>query len=351
MTLRSKVSHFGSRLDREVGNANRRWSNREGLIFVAEMRTKSRGTEIVHRGFGEASPLPGYSPDTIEECEACLNDIELFDASKLTLTTIEALVLSMPAVPAARFAVETALCDLLAQRLQQSVGGLFGQYATSARRCALLDPERPMRSAEAILARGITCAKLKVGTHWTEELVAIKRLRAEFPELVLRIDANASWTLPAAKKRLALLEGLGLEFVEQPVAPGVMYSLIESPVPIAADESLHSAAGREALEPLMREGGLHAIVLKPTVLGGFAACLKLQQWARMHKTVAIASHCYEGPVGTAAVAELALAMDSTMASGVDEHEVLASVSNVAVPQLAGRFIQLHHGGLGVVVDV
>jgi o-succinylbenzoate synthase len=349
--LHSKIGRFGGALDHHVGNAKQRWSQREGLIFVAEMRSKGRGGEVVHRGYGEASPLPGYSPDTIEQCESCLQDVELFEAPHLSLNSIEALISAMPPLPAARFAVETALLDLLAQRLQQSVAGLFGHYATSARRCALLDPERPMRSAEATLKRGLTCAKLKVGGEWSEELVTIKRLRAEFPKLSLRLDANGSWTLPAAKKRLSLLEGLGIEFVEQPVAPGVMYRLVGSPVPIAADESLHTVEGRAALEPLMRDGGLRAIVLKPTVIGGFAACLKLQQWARTHKTVAIASHTFEGPIGTAAVAELALAMDSPMASGVDEHEVLTSIGDVVVPQLGERYLQLHHGGLGVAIDV
>ncbi len=352
MTLHSNVVRFGARLDREVGNAKQRWSEREGLIFVAEMRNKGHQGMLVHRGFGEASPLPGYSTDSIEQCEACLRDMQLFDASKLTLRAIEALVSSMPPLPAARFAVETALLDLLAQRLGQSVGSLFGQYATSAQRSALLDPERPMLSAEATLSRGLKCAKLKIGGgEWSDELSMIKRLRIEFPSLRLRLDVNAAWTLPEAKIRLSLLEGLGIEFVEQPVAPGVMYRLIGSPVPIAADESLHTAMGREALEPLMREGGLRAIVLKPTVLGGFGACLKLQQWARQNKTSAIASHCFEGPVGTAAVAELALAMDSSMASGVDQHEILASLGDVPVPQLGERYLQLHHGGLGVIPNI
>ncbi len=352
--LRCRVERFECKLEDDIGNTRRRWSSREGLIFIVEgpehKRDKKESKEC-SRGFGEASPLPGYSPDSIEECEACLRDIQLIDADPLSLESIETLISSMAPLPAARFAVETALLDLLAQEQCRSVGSLFGQYASSARRCALLDAEDPQTSAAAILERGLRCAKLKVGGDWPEELAVIRRLRADFPGLELRLDANAAWSLPEAKKRLALLEGLGIAFVEQPVAPGIMYGLAGSKVPIAADESLHSEAGREALEPLMGDPALRVLVLKPTVLGGFLECLRLQQWAHKNKATAIASHCFEGPVGTAAVAELALAMDSSMAAGVDEHPVLTNMSHVRVPQLGARFLQPNQFGLGVDLEL
>ncbi len=350
MTLSSRVSRFRAEIDTRVSNSKREWTEREGLIFVAELRGTTRRGASLERGFGEASPLPGYSAESIEQCEACLRDVQLFDSSELSLSSIERLIESMPTLPAARFAVETALLDLLAQKRGQPVASLFGKYATRARKCALLDRNAPLRSATQAVARGITCMKLKVGGEWAEEFATIRSLRKGFPDVALRLDVNAAWTLPEAKMRLSLLEGLGIQFVEQPVAPGVMARLVDSPVPIAADESLHSEAGRSALEPLLTAGGLRAVVLKPTVLGGFFACLKLEQWARRHKVIAIASHCFEGPVGTAAVAELALALDAPIAAGVDEHAMLATMSPVSVPQLQSKHVQLHHGGLGVVLE-
>ncbi|MCP4445925.1 MAG: O-succinylbenzoate synthase [Myxococcales bacterium] len=353
--LRSRVTRFGSVLDENIGNAKTRWSDREGLVFVVELhqdkRSKGGQQADMLRGFGEASPLPGYSPDTIEECEQCLESITLPDEKHLSMQSIDTLVSSMPELPAARFAVETALADLLAQLLQQGVAGLFGHYATSARRCALLDTNAPITSAAAILKRGLRCAKLKVGGEWAEELTVIKQLRSEFPSLALRLDVNAAWTPPEAKRRLALLQGLGIEFVEQPVAPGVMHSLAGSKVPLAADESLHSQAGRDALEPLLGDAALRVLVLKPTVLGGISACLKLQQWAHRHRASAIASHCFEGPVGTAAVAELALTMDSSLAAGVDKHPVLANLGDVSVPQFGERYLLINHIGLGVELEI
>jgi len=354
MMLSSHVSRFRCELPDDVGNAKTRWSVREGLNFVVEETLHRRhpaGTSDSRRGLGEASPLPNYSPDNIDDCERCLRDIQLFDASKLSIASIAALVSEMPALPAARFAVETALLDLFAQRKNASVSALFGQYASSATRCSLLDIEAPIESARSTLDRGIRCAKLKIGGEWAEEYDTIRKIRIDFPSLALRLDVNAAWTLPEAKIRLALLQGLGIDFVEQPVAPGVMYRLGSSPVPLAADESIHSTAAREALVPLMKTSALRCIVLKPTVLGGIMECLRLQHWARGYKVKAIASHCFEGPVGTAAVAELALALDSSMPAGIDTHSALAPLSTTPIPQFRNRFIRPNLCGLGVEIDV
>ncbi len=341
--MKSRVSRYASVLGNPIQNANHAWSHRNGLIFMVQ----HDGV----RGFGEASPLPGYSPDTIEDCEQCLSGIELFDGDELSLSRIETFISAMPAVPAARFAVETALLDLLAQREDRGIAGLFDQSANQALRCTLLDSNSPVASAEACIARGVQCAKLKVGRDWTSELVAIRTLRSRFSDLQLRLDANTAWTVPIAKKNIADLEDLDIQFVEQPVEPEFMHKLTSSPVPLAADESLHTQAGRDALRPMLGTPALGALVLKPTVLGGFFACLQLQKLGKQNSTESIASHCFEGPVGTAAVAELAIVLDSSLAAGVDEHSALAAMSTKTVPQFHGRGIVPHNHGLGVEIDL
>ncbi len=341
--MKSSVTRYSSVLDRPIQNANRAWSHRNGLIFM-----------IQHgglRGFGEASPLPGYSPDTIGDCEQCLSGIQLFDGNELSLTRIDAFTQAMPALPAARFAVETALLDLLAQREDRGIAGLFDQSANQALRCALLDSGSPVASAEACIARGVKCAKLKVGRDWTRELATIHELRSRFSDLQLRLDANGAWTVPIAKENLEALEDLDIQFVEQPVEPKFMHKLTSSPVPLAADESLHTKAGQKALRPLLGTPALGVFVLKPTVLGGVFACLRLQKLGIENTTESIASHCFEGPVGTAAVAELAIVLDSSLAAGVDEHAALAALSTKTVPQFHGHGITPHNHGLGVEIDL
>ncbi len=257
---------------------------------------------------------------------------------------------SVPAsIPSARFALESALLDILSRKESTSVSGLFGTAAPRARCCGLLPAsESPLTSAHDLLARGISTAKLKVGRAWPQELLWIRELRTELPELALRIDVNGAWTVAQARSRLDMLAELGLQFVEQPVHPQEMGELRDSPTPIAADESLRTPYNHALLQPLVESSALVAIVLKPTILGGILASLKHREWAKERGITAIASHCFEGPVAAAAISEFALVLGGDLAHGIDSHSALSAFPEVAIPQLSGHGIAENRPGLGVV---
>jgi L-alanine-DL-glutamate epimerase-like enolase superfamily enzyme len=79
-------------------------------------------------------------------------------------------------------------------------------------------------------------------------------------------------------------------------------------------------------------------VLKPTLLGGFSASLALAELARAAGVAAVASHGLEGPIGTAACAELALALGDAHPAGLASHAALAGWS-LTVPQLAADHVR------------
>ena len=340
--LRHSLTEFSATLSRPIANANHAWATRRGLLLRVQ---RGDGTE----GLGEASPLPDYSPDTLADCQRYLRtDLRLFPADELGLLRIQEFVDHMPEeLPAARFAVESALLDLLAQERGESVSELLGAKNESASRCGLIHAQDALRSVSALRSRGIRYGKLKVGRNWTAELAAIRALREQFPSFRLRLDANGAWSLPEALQKLQTLRNQNIEFVEQPVPPAKMHNLVGSPVPLAADESMHSRLGREALATLLRDTALVAVVLKPTVLGGLLACMKIKKWAQQNGVESVASHCFEGAVGTAAVAELAVATKGTFAAGVDRHAALAVLPQAVIPQLQSDGIHRHQGGLGV----
>lgn len=334
-----QVIALGGSLRRPLRNANSVWTGRRGVLL--------RLGDGEHLGLGEACPLPNYSPDRVEDCNRFLSSLALGSAPQ-SLKDIEQVLSAIPQeLPAARFAVETALLDLLSQQLDCSLSALLTDTsAESAARCGLLRPETALSSAGSLLARGVTSAKLKVGRSWSKELAIIEELRGAYPTLKLRLDVNGSWSVPEALANMDELSGLGIEFVEQPVAPTDMALLHASPCPIAADESLRSEAGCEALQPLIEASVLVAIVLKPTVLGGTIACMKLHRWASEQGVQSIASHCFDGPIATAAVAELAVATAESFAAGVDAHDGLSAWPAAAIPQFAHTEIHPHQPGLG-----
>jgi o-succinylbenzoate synthase len=339
--LRCSLTPFAASLTRPLSNSNHIWSTRAGLLLRIQRKDGSEG-------LGEASPLPNYSPDSLSDCERCLADLHLFPEDELCLLRIQEFVDHMPAqLPAARFAVETALLDLLSQERGESVSQLLGGESESASRSALIDSNNAIASVALLLERGIRAGKLKVGRNWTAELATIRTLGERFPSFRLRLDVNGAWSLPQALQNLQTLGNQRIDFVEQPVQPAKMHNLVGSPVPIAADESMHSKLGRDALGELVGDSALVAVVLKPTVLGGALACMRHVRWAKEHGVASVASHCFEGAVGTAAVAELAIAIAGPFAAGVDRHDALDHLPEAHIPQLQHDGLHRHRRGLGV----
>ncbi len=138
--------------------------------------------------------------------------------------------------------MEVALLDLWAQRRGVSVAALVGhdaeRVACNAQPGALVDEDIEERCAAAV-ARGFRVLKLKAGAvDFTEERKVLVDLRARFPEVTWRLDANGAWTLDDARRRLDALADMGVAYVEQPCAGAEVFSLGERAVPWAADEAL-----------------------------------------------------------------------------------------------------------------
>ncbi len=297
-------------------------------------------------GWGEASPLPGFSAETARDCARAL-EAALSRTRRIDPGSGSALVSEIDAAqPAARFALETALLDLEAQRSGRSL-------------CELLSPAPVARAERAALcpvdigqelARGTRCFKVKVARRpFAIERAELAALRARLPPGArIRIDANGGWSAAEAERYLAALAPLEIELAEQPVPPAAMRSLGAIAVPLAVDESLRSGDPLAELGPLLDRGAIAAFVLKPTLLGGLRRCTALAAEARRRGIDAIASHAFEGPIALAACAELALALGEARPHGVDHHQRLGEFPPVNVPQLGGDGIARSAArGLGV----
>jgi o-succinylbenzoate synthase len=316
-------------------------------------------------GLGEAAPLPGMSPDTLADAEHAVAafarrpPFELADrqAAYAVAAAASSLATASPAAasPAARFAIETALLDALARERGISLAALLraptghaptiptsahlgadpssrndGPVSIHAGRVPLAavvdDPEAARRAFTA----GIRCFKIKLGA--VDDPGRVFAIAEAVPAARLRIDANRSWPRAEVTARLAALARLPIDYVEEPCTEA--HQLVAEPLPckIALDESLAAIAPDE-LRAALRGPALAALVLKPTLLGGPSAVLQLAELARRAGVAAIVSHGLEGPVGTAACAELALALGGDHAVGLAAHPALAGWI-VDVAQLA-----------------
>lgn len=325
-------------------------------------------------GLGEATPLPGFSPDTVDEAERVLAEVPRAlgaidlpggtSASGATprapafaaLRALAPLSARLRGLPAARFALETALLDLLGQRLGLPVAACLGgprRYAEVRVNGLLMTSlELPvmLERARALTARGVSSIKVKLRSRghdgFARDLEALRALRSEHPDIELRLDANGAWTLEDTPRRLGLLAPLNPRFVEQPVAPEQLHHLGVCDVPWAADESL---AIEGMPERLLEADGCAAFVLKPAILGLLRAH-ELGRRAQARGIEAVVTHLFDGPIALAASCELALALPrAPLACGLDAHAGLEAWPRVAIPQLCPGGLARAAGqpGLGI----
>lgn len=330
---------------------------------------RSLAVEIIdedeRRGLGEASPLPGYSPDTLDGCLAVLESFAARPRQCLDLTSplpleVERTLAAIPrAFPAARFAVETAILDVVGQRLGRPVNTLLrpdGAPVPGVPVAHLLfggSTTELVDCAKRAVVSGRRTLKLKIGGSAFEEDVArADAIRRELGDLVrFRLDANQrlATSLSLLAGRLQRLAAFSPEIVEEPAPLGVLLKLARSPVPIALDETLMTTSP-ERLAVLAARDFPSAVVLKPMALGGAYRCLEWASAARDRGVEVIVSHLFDGPIAHAAASNLALALSSSsgLAQGLDVHPAVLAWGGASPVHLDGaRIRSLSEPGLGL----
>jgi o-succinylbenzoate synthase len=186
---------------------------------------------------------------------------------------------------------------------------------------------------ERKIAQGCQVIKLKVGAlPFEEELALLAALRRRWPagDVELRLDANGAWQPEEALERLQRLAGLDIAFLEQPIPrgrPQEMAALCAaSPIPIALDEELIAARNPSALLETIRP---QHVVLKPSLLGGLAAC---EAWIAAAGRRGIdwwINSLLESNVGLNAIAQWTSALDDGRVHGLGTGQLFSN--NVPSP--------------------
>ncbi len=303
---------------------------RERRGFVVRVRDEAGG-----EGVGEAAPLPASGGESLAACEARLRAwaaslpgaaVPLPAPGSFgipgqhrggggDLPSALGIVPDSGATPCALHALESALLDLAAQRSGLPLARWLHPAAAAAvplnATLGATAPPAAAAAAREAAAQGYRTLKLKVGVGGAEADEA--RLRAVRHAvgagLRLRIDANGAWTREEALRLLERWAPLELEYVEQPLAPddlaGAAWLAARSPVPIAADESLRTPADVERVLEA-RAAGL--LVLKPMLLGGPLAALRMARRALAAGVPVVVTTVLEGIYGRLAALHVAAAI-------------------------------------------
>ena len=341
---RAAIVTAGGNLPVPVGSAGRTYRERRALVLRLF-------DDDGRMGQGEAAPLPGYSPDDLERVREAISaepwrTLRSIDERAPLLSQVRHITGRVdPDLPSARFAIETALLDLLGQRAGRPVHDILASGAPvgTVPLSRLVDAEAVdglLEAARAAHEAGIRTLKVKIGRKFEAELAMLRALRADLGYgMALRLDANRSFPVDEAVARLAALAGIAPELIEEPVPPDELERVHPSPVPIALDESLAGEEGPARLSRLAAAGVCKWVILKPTLLGGALACMEVARRARAAGVEPIVSHTFDGPIAMAAAAALAVALPPPRhAAGLDRHPGFVAFGDVEVRSITATHV-------------
>jgi O-succinylbenzoate synthase len=236
-------------------------------------------------GYGEctAGEEPGYSSETTGTAWHVLSD---FIIPALLGKEIEDAWAVNPMLSAvrghrmAKAAIETAVWDLDARLagipLSKQLGGVRGEIASGVSIGIQDSVESLLEKVRAEVAAGYRRIKIKIKPGW--ELEPLRRIREEFPEVPLMVDANSAFSL-ADLPLLRELDRFHLMMIEQPLAHDdiVDHAVLQKELatPICLDESIHSLEdARKAVEM----GSCRVINVKLGRVGGHSEAIRINDY-------------------------------------------------------------------------
>lgn len=294
-------------------------------------------------GVGEAAPSPFYGENQGTVMAALES---LGHALPEDPFLIEQLHERMESVvrgnPAAKAAIDIAIHDLVGKKLGVPLHSFFGLSAERAPVTSFtigIDEVDVMKK-KALEASQFPVLKVKVGTD-RDELV-LDAIRS-VTDKTLRVDANCAWTPREAVRKIGVLQRFGIEFVEQPIAPGdtngMRFVRENVSLPIIADESVKTSVD---IEPLA--GAVDGINIKLMKCGGLREALKMIHVARAVGMKVMLGCMVESSIGITAAAHISPAVDY---ADLDGNLLLAKDPFTGILVVDGKVVLPKEPGLGV----
>jgi L-alanine-DL-glutamate epimerase-like enolase superfamily enzyme len=279
-----KITHVRAKLY-PVHNAITGWKMASGGRDSHELVFVRIDTDENFFGIGVASSSTYVSGDTAAQQLQLLDHLlgpaiigaDPFDIEAIT-HEMDILVKGNERTKAA---IDLALYDLMGKKLglpaNRLLGGVVQPRIRVTRLMGMYEPADMAEKCLAVVRRGITALKLKVGTTFHEDVERVRRVReAVGTEVTITIDFNQACTTKEAVRRIKAMEPYDVAIVEQPVKAADLLGLAyvrQSIAPrVLADESVNSTA--EALKVIECRAA-DVISLKIPKMGGILKVKKI----------------------------------------------------------------------------
>jgi len=285
------------------------------VFTIARGSTEVSRTMIVEleqdgvRGYGEAGENRYYGA-SFENMSAALEAVRpRLESSSLHDPTAlwEQLRPQLAANTFAQCALDIAVHDLWGKLRGQPVWKLWGLSIDDV---PVTDYTIGIDTIEVMVAKmeefaGWPVYKIKLGTP--NDIEIVRELR-KHTDAAFRVDANCAWTAEEAIRNSIALAPLGVEFIEQPLAPddwqGMTAVRERSALPVIADESCQ----REPDVDRCRDY-FHGVNVKLVKCGGLTPARRMLLRARELGLKTMVGCMTESSVGISAIAQLLPLLD------------------------------------------
>jgi len=294
-------------------------------------------------GIGEAAPsrFYGETADTVFEVlervrgvvEDCAHEAELM--ADLTSRGLEG-------NPSARAALEIAAHDMMGKRYGIPLYRHFeldpATLPLTTMSIGLDDPDVMLE--KAVEAKDFPMLKVKLDAEI--DLSIVRRIK-EATGAAVTVDANCAWTRSEAVEKAIELAGIGIEFLEQPVAAddieGLAYVRERTDVPLFADESCPTSEQLLSVAP-----AVDGVVIKLMKCGGLVEAVRMARKARGLGLKTMIGCMMESSLAITAAAHISPLMDY---ADLDSGLLMTNDPFIGVRIDRGRMSLPEEAGLGV----
>lgn len=272
-------------------------------------------------GIGETGLFRGLSIDDVQHYEN-----KLMWVCDHIEQGLDYLLKELYEFPSIQFGLEQAFLSLKSNTSFELFPSLFteGKKSIPINGLIWMGDKRFMKNQiQDKLKTGFTCLKMKIGAlNFNEEIELLKKIRKEFSsqEIELRVDANGAFQPKDALEKLNRLAALDIHSIEQPIQQGQVHEMAElcskTPLPIALDEELIGVFSFEDKKKLIATIAPQYIILKPSLIGGFAGSTEWIKLATQYHLGWWITSALESNVGLNAIAQFTHTLQSNLPQGL-----------------------------------
>ena len=276
-------------------------------------------------GLGEASMLPLVTGETIFGIIAAIEYMKpaLIGADPTDIAKIHDIMdKTILDNTAAKAAIDIACYDIMGKKEGKPVHKLIGAKENALQTDITIgidSVENMVNEAAERVEEGFRILKVKCGIEPQKDIEVMRQIRNAVGEKIdLRIDANQGYDKKTALYVLNEMQKYKITEAEQPLPYWDVHGMAEinriSPIPIMADESVHTPIDAEIV---CQHDACKIVNIKLMKCGGIYPALQIADIAKKYGKTCLVGCFSESKLGISAAAAVVLAKDNIESADLD----------------------------------